>query len=74
MLSVLWDHSENAHMYLMVTKNPFVMFLYYIIRKGTEFQKMVTEIVNSPDVVSQKKYKWKRTAVICMKYLKEKIT
>lgn len=61
-------------MYLMVTKNPFVMFLYYIIRKGTEFQKMITEIVNSPDVVSQKKYKWKRTAVICMKYLKEKIT
>ena len=58
----------------MGNKNLFVMFLYYIIRKGIEFQKMVTEIVNSPDVVSQKKYKWKRIAVICVKYLKEKIT
>lgn len=46
----------------------------YIIRKEIEFQKMLTEIISSPDVVSQKKYKWKRTAVICIKYLKEKIT
>lgn len=46
----------------------------YIIRKEIEFQKMLTEIISSPDVVSQKKYKWKRTAVICIKYLKKKIT
>lgn len=56
----------------MGTKNPSVTF--YIIRKEIEFQKMLTEIISSPDVVSQKKYKWKRTAVICIKYLKEKIT
>lgn len=58
----------------MGTKNPFVMFLYYIIRKGVESQKIVTEIISSPDVVSQKQYKWKRTAAICIKYLRGKIT
>lgn len=57
----------------MGTKNPFVTFLYCIIRKGKEFQKIVTEII-SPGVVSEKKYKWKRRVVICIKYLKEKIT
>lgn len=39
------DHSENIHTYLMGSKNPFVILLYYIIRKGTEFQKIVTEII-----------------------------
>lgn len=58
----------------MGTKNSFVTFLYCIIRKGKEFQKIVTDIISSPGVVSEKKYKWKRTVVICMKYLKEKIT
>ena len=58
----------------MGTKNPFVMFLYYITRKGIESQKIVTETISSPDVLSQKKYKWKRTAATCIKYLRGKTT
>ena len=37
----------------MGNKNPFVMFLYYIIRKGIEFQKMVTEIVYPSSVTCE---------------------
>ena len=47
----------------MGTKNPFITFLYCIIRKGTESQKTVTEITSSPGVVSEKKDKWKRKVI-----------
>lgn len=44
-LSASQDQSVNILRYLVGTKNAFVTFLHCIIRKGIEFQKIVTEII-----------------------------